>query len=211
MSEGGRGNPAPAGTSGYSPAAPTRRGPSFATRMKRIGIALLALPFVVLALAEGLHQLQRGHLFMPLTLHWDLDTREVDVRGNKLREVRPRLTNFTLLPLKIERLEGEGMLWFREMRYRHLVEHRAGASSPWRVLHREDLVYERQGRPPSLSTLVPGATIVVAWHPVQDAGTPGGAAVLHRGEQVRFVLYARLDGDERSPDQRVYRSPPFTL
>jgi hypothetical protein len=213
--EGGRGTPASAGTAHSRPAGapatppPPRPGRSFGARLKLIGIGLLALPFVILALTEVVHRLQHGHFFLPLTYHWDLETREVEERGSRLRAVRPRLTNYTLLPFKIERLEGDGMLWFRELRYRHHVERRGSPSAPWRLLHREDLVYERQGRPPHLRTIGPWATIYLAWHPVQDAG--GADVVLHSGEEVRFVLYTMIDSEEKSPNQKIIRSPAFKL
>ena len=193
-----------------SPAPSTKKGRSFGARLKRFGWFLLALPVVLLVLTEVMHQFGRGHLFVPFTYHWDLETREVDVRGNKLREVRPRLTNYTLFPIRLESIEGEGILWFKEARFRHRVETRGGALLPWRVVHRTDLVYERQGRPPRTRAIGPWSTVALAWHPVQDAGA-GGPSILRRGDEARFVLYSQLDGEERAPGQRVLASPPFRL
>lgn len=202
---------APPATATPAPAAAPRRGRSFGARLKLFGIFLVALPFALLAVTELAHQLQRGHLFLPFTYHWDLETREVDVRGNQLREVRPRLTNYTPIPFRVERLEGDGLLWFRETRYRHRVENRPTPSAPWRVLHREDLVYERQGRPPRSRIIGPWETLTIAWHPVHDAVGGDAGVVLHRGEEVRFVLYTLMDGEENSPHQKVLRSPAFKL
>jgi hypothetical protein len=180
-------------------------------RVVLAGLVLVALG--VFVAAELVHRRRFGHWVVPFTHHWDIETREA--RGATGRQYRARLTNWTFIPIAIERVRGERFLfWWRvPPTYRQRVERR-DAGGQWRTVLVEDLGEERAMRPVEARRIGLGASIHGSYYMVAARGESDSLAgwpVLRDGDEVRFVILARLGGDEGAEGQRVFRSPPVVV
>jgi hypothetical protein len=187
------------------------------TRSWRITRAvLITVGALIVALVELGHRQRHGHFFMPLTLHWDFETRDIPADGTKQRQYRARLTNWTLLSFPVERIRGElSLLWWGTApSYRHRVERRQLASRAWTSILREDLGEERSRRAAEEDKVGFGSSISTSYYSVvaRDlSDSLAGHALLRDGDQVRFVILSRLNGEDDAPGQRVFRSPAMVV